>query len=121
MVFKILQKSPLGTKSLLFQVAYASFLFIIVSLFGFSWLAFFIGLIFSQIYMLLFYYAVFMFFKQKKQTIGFIFIFIKWLFLLLTLILVSYFLEAKAFLIGFSSMLSFLVCFVFENAKKSYR
>lgn len=44
--------------------------------------------------------------------------FLKWLMLILVLILVSWFLEDLAFLMGLSGLLSFLFLYVFENLKK---
>ena len=117
MVFKFLQELPLRIRSFVFQAVYALFLFSLVSFFGFSKTAFITGFLFSQVYMLLFFISAALIFKQKKKKLGMILMFIKWLLLLFVLIFVSWFLEGKSFLIGLSGVLSFLLCYVFENLK----
>ena len=119
MVFKFLQKFPLSVKSLIFQVIYGLVLFALVSFFGWSRTAFLVGFLFSQIYITLFFYSAFLLFKKKKQKLGMILMFIKWLLLFFILLIVSCCLEGKAFLIGFSALLSFLLCYILENIKKA--
>ena len=118
MVFKFLQTFPLGIKSLLFQFVYALILFALVSFLEWSRAAFLAGFLFSQVYMLFFFYSVFFLFQGTKIFLGLFLMFFKWLLLFLVLIAVSWFLESKSFLLGLSGLLSFLLCYVFENLKR---
>ena len=117
MVFKILQKFPLSLKSLFFQAFFSLFLFALLWFFGLGLKAFWAGFIFSQIYMLLFFYSAYLIFDQKYRRWGVFLLFIKWLFLLFLLFCVSWFLDSKSFLIGLSGTLSFLLCYVLERLK----
>ena len=118
MVFKFLQTFPLGIKGLFFQLIYAIVLFTLVSFLNWSQTAFLIGFFFSQLYMFFFFFSVFLLFQESKRNLGLFLMFLKWLLLLLVLIAVSWFLEGKSFLLGLSGLLSFLLCYVFENLKK---
>ena len=118
MVFKILQKLPLSGKGFLFQTFYALTLFLFLSVFGGSRTSFLFGFLFSQIYMLLFFYSASLLFQAKKRKLGLALMFIKWLSLFCVLILVSWFFEAKSFLLGLTGLLSFLLSYALEKIKK---
>ncbi len=118
MVYKFLQTFPLSVKSLAFQLFYGLVLFVLVSFLGLSRLAFLAGFLFAHVYMLMFFYSAILFFKQKRPALGMILMLGKWILLLSVLLFVSWFLDSKAFLIGLSSLLSLLICYVFENMKK---
>lgn len=117
MVFKFLQTFPLGIKGLLFQLAYALVLFTLVSFLNWSRTAFLTGFLFSQVYLLFFFYSAFLLFQEGKRKWGLFLMFLKWLLLLLVLITVSWFLEGKSFLLGLTGLLSFSLCYVFENLR----
>ena len=119
MVFKILQNFPLGIKGLVFQILYASVLFVLISVLDWSRLAFLTGFLFSQIYMILFFSSVSLLFHKKERKLGLILMFVKWLFLLCVFAFASWFLDGKSFLIGLSGLLSFILSFVLEHLKKS--
>ena len=115
MVFKFLQIFPLGAKGLLFQFGYALVLYALVSFLHWSRAAFLSGFLFSQIYMLFFFYSAFLLFQEGKRKWGLLLMFFKWFLLLLALIAVSWFLDGKSFLLGVSGLLSFLLCYAFES------
>ena len=118
MVSKFLQTSPLGIKSLFFQLFFALILFAFVFFLRWNQIAFLTGFLFSQIYMFLFFYSAFLIFQKKRRKLGLILMFLKWFFLLFVLITVSLFLEGRSFLLGLTGLLSFLLCYVFENLKR---
>ena len=118
MLFKFLQEFPLGIKALLFQASYSFLLFLLVLFLDYPKNSFFVALVFAHIYIILFYYFSKFLLKQKKQKLAFALMFIKWLLLVFVLIAVSSALDGKSFLIGLSTMLSFVFCFVFESFKK---
>lgn len=118
MVFKFLQNFPLGIKSFFFQAFYALFLFGFIRFFNWNQMAFFAGFLFSQIYMLFFFFSSFLLLDKKRQKLGGFLMLVKWLVLFFVLLAVSWFLEAKAFLVGLSGLFSFLFCYVFEMKKE---
>lgn len=118
MVFKFLQGFPLGIKSLIFQAVYGLVLLALISIFGLSKTAFLAGFLFSNIYIFLFFYSTSFLLKKDKRRLGMILFFVKWFLLICVLVLVSWFIEGKAFLIGLSGILSFLLLYIFENLRK---
>ena len=63
-------------------------------------LSFFLGLLFSYLYMAFFFYSLKALFFNKRRNLAFVFLFTKWFFLLGVFILVSNYLSLSSFLIG---------------------
>ncbi|MDE0092448.1 MAG: hypothetical protein OXN83_04080 [Oligoflexia bacterium] len=79
--------------------------------------AFLIALGFSYLYAGLFFYSIKLIFTQKRKLLGVLLLFCKWLLLLLALLLVSWFLDGKAFLLGLSSLLVILTFYILEQVR----
>ena len=115
MVYKVFQKISLERNSLFLQVGYAFLLYALVLLFDLNKTSFLVGFVFSYFYMGLFFYSIRLIFSQKRRLAGFLLLFSKWLFLLLALILVAWFLDGKAFLVGLSGVFVFLLSYVLKQ------
>ena len=104
--------------SFVFQALYVFLLCILVFVFELSKLSFFTALVFSYLYVGLFFYSLKLIFVRKRRALAFLLLFGKWIFLLLALILVAWYLDGKSFLLGLSSLFSFLFSYIFEQIKR---
>ena len=100
MVYKIFKKISL--KVLFLQVVYIFFLSSLSFFLNFNKISFFAGLTFSYLYMTFFFFSIKLIFTKEKKALGALLLLIKWFLLLIALILVAWFLEGKAFLLGLS-------------------
>ena len=117
MAFKVFEK--LSLKTLFLQIAYAFFLLGWVFILDLNKISFFAGLFFSYLYMGLFFFSLHLIFIQKRKILGLLILFSKWFFLLFALILVAWFLEGKAFLLGLSSFIVALLAYILEQFKNN--
>ena len=84
-------------------------------------LSFFLGLLFSCLYMAFFFYSLKALFFKKRKKSAFVFLFTKWFFLLGVLILVSNHLSPISFLIGMGIIPALILSYFLEPTLEIYK
>ena len=81
-------------------------------------LSFFLGILFSYLYMAFFFYSLQALFFNQRKNLAFVFLFTKWLFLLGVLILASNYLSLNSFLIGMGILPVLILSYFLEPNRR---